>query len=145
VANNFILGDRSNTAVTFRSIDTGTGQLTVHAVTDLAGTPYTNAYALPTRDASMLSLGYYQNTAVTNSAAANLMVLAGLGSLPATARFAWIQPEGDVRLRDDGTSPTSNVGMRIYAGTLLPYFGPMGNCKLIAVGPTTNVNITFYV
>lgn len=53
---------------------------------------------------------------------------------------------GAIRWRDDGTDPTSNIGMRLPAG-VAPYFyqGDLGKLKFIAdaVPGNADVNITY--
>lgn len=53
---------------------------------------------------------------------------------------------GAIRFRDDGTSPTSNIGMRLPAG-VIPYFyqGDLQKLKFIAdsVPGNADVNITY--
>ncbi len=61
------------------------------------------------------------------------------------AHYAEIQAEGqDVRYRDDGTNPTTSVGMIIFAGQTKPYFGDLSTIKLIEVTATAKLNITYY-
>lgn len=54
---------------------------------------------------------------------------------------------GAIRFRDDGTAPTSNIGMRLPAGTV-PYFyqGDLQKLMFIAdsVPGNADVNVTFF-
>ena len=59
------------------------------------------------KDGLLTALGYEQFSTATLAASTALNV-------PATARYAWIQAEGeDLRMRADGVAPTSAVGMLI--------------------------------
>lgn len=82
--------------------------------------------------------GHQQIPSLSTSAAQTL-------TPPAGARIALIQVEGgDLRWRDDATSPTSNVGMRLYNGDTLPYTGLLSAIQLIAVSAGVIVNINYY-
>lgn len=81
--------------------------------------------------------GYAQITTLTAAA--------GLGTIPDFAKLVLIQPETkDVRWRDDGTDPTSTVGMVLAAGETLEYTGDMSAIKLIETAASAKVNLTFY-
>lgn len=84
-------------------------------------------------------------TAVQSCSTA-LLVDAQSGS---KANAAWMSVGGStgaVRWRDDGTSPTSNIGMRMAAGTL-PYLyqGDLHKLRLIvdSVPGNADMNLTY--
>ncbi len=143
MSNNFIVGDISNTGVTIKTVDTGAGHESVHVLADVGGVCYINTYGMPMQDARTTPKGFFQNTTLSTTAR-DIATLLG-ASVPADARIAWIQPEGgDIRLRDDGTSPTVSAGFRIFDGTGWPYTGDFDACQLIAITGTVTINILFY-
>jgi hypothetical protein len=81
-----------------------------------------------------------------------------LGSIPTGSRSALItvEPEGDIRFREDGTAPAAtpstnaNAGHRIAAGGALEVapmdssgVAQLGNVRLRAVSTTVNVIVTY--
>lgn len=89
-------------------------------------------------------LGYQQITSL--SAAASLTVpvrdVQGLSCRPS---IAIITPETQaVRWRDDGTAPTSSVGMPLAAGTTLQYDGDLTKIQFIQQTASAALNITYY-
>lgn len=61
-------------------------------------------------------LGYAQDTSISSASA--------LPSIPAGARAAIIQASGgDIRWRDDGTNPTTSIGMLLVDGNSFLYTG----------------------
>ena len=85
----------------------------------------------------MQSLGYQQITSL--SSAAGLTVQKG-------AAGALIQCETqNVRWRDDGTDPTTTVGMLLEAGKELVYeAGNLAALKFIEVSASAKLNVTYY-
>lgn len=80
--------------------------------------------------------GYQQVTSISSAA--------GL-TVPTGAVIALIQPETQsVRWRDDGTNPTTSVGMVIAAGETLAYTGNLGAFKVIEVTGTAKLNVSYY-
>lgn len=66
-------------------------------------------------------------------------------SPPKGSRFALITSESQaVRWRDDGTDPTTTVGMRLPAGTYLEYTGNLGRIRFIEETATAKLNVAFY-
>ena len=56
-----------------------------------------------------------------------------------------ITPEGqNVRWRDDGTDPTTTVGMPIYVGTSFLYDGDLTRIKFINMVAGGKVNVSYY-
>ena len=82
--------------------------------------------------ASSCSTALYRN--VTTGVLANAAVISAGGS------------SGAIRFRDDGTAPTSNIGMRLPSG-IAPYFyqGDLNRLQFIAdaVPGNADVNITY--
>ena len=81
-------------------------------------------------------LGYQQITSL--SAAAALTV-------PSGATLAIITPESQaVRWRDDGTDPTSAVGMPVPISTVLSYDGDLQRIRFIEQAASAKLNISYY-
>lgn len=73
----------------------------------------------------------------------------GLQSIPDGAQAAMIQAESnDVRWRDDGTSPTSSVGMVLKAAggeaESLWYHGHLEDLEFIETASSATVNVSYY-
>lgn len=65
--------------------------------------------------------------------------------IPDNAKVVMIQAESQtVRWRDDGTNPTTTVGMNLVAGDMLVYSGTMSAIKFIEVSASAKLNCTFY-
>jgi hypothetical protein len=87
-------------------------------------------------DAKLIPLGFEQITG-----------LSALKSLkpPKDARVAVIQAvTQNVRWRDDGTSPTSTVGMQLAAGRDMLYTSNLATLQLIEETPSAEVNVSYY-
>ena len=81
-------------------------------------------------------LGFQQITSL--SAAANL-------TPPAGASFAVINPETQaVRWRDDGTAPTSSIGMLLAVGDEFTYQGDLTKIQFIEVTSSAVLNVSYY-
>lgn len=66
-------------------------------------------------------------------------------TVPAGSKFALIVPETqDVRWRDDGTDPTSSVGMIIAAKGTLEYAGDLDAIKFIESAASAKLNVSYY-
>ena len=82
-------------------------------------------------------LGYTQITSPSSAV--------GLGSIPAGATIAFISAEGaEVRYRDDGTAPTSAIGMPLYSGQTLQYSGNLSAIQFIQASAGGIINVSFY-
>lgn len=82
-------------------------------------------------------LGYSQITSLSSAA--------GLGTIPAGSSYAVIECESQaVRWRDDGTDPTTSVGMSLSAGDTLTYDGSLPKIKFIEVAASAKLNVSFY-
>lgn len=81
--------------------------------------------------------GYVQMTSLSSAV--------GLSSVPTDTKIALIQPETQsIRWRDDGTNPTTTVGMILAAGDTLIYNGNLQALKFIEVSASAKLNITYY-
>ena len=71
---------------------------------------------------------------------------AGLGTIPAGARWALIEVEGQpVRWRADGENPTVTVGHVLNPGDVLPYSGSdLTKFKAIETAAGAKLNVSFY-
>lgn len=91
------------------------------------------------------SLGYAQFTSVSASSAiviGTTAPAAGVTAIPSFTNSLLIFVEGQgIRWRDDGTAPTSSVGMPVAAGQAFSYQGIPGNLQIIGqtAGGTVNV------
>lgn len=90
-------------------------------------------------------LGYQQITSITSATALTLPTpLANSGLVPT---YAIIQCEGSssvARWRDDGTDPSSTVGMQLASGQELDYSGDLTMIKFIDGTSTSKLNISYY-
>ena len=81
-------------------------------------------------------LGYQQITSLSASAAL---------TVPSGATLALIVPETqNVRWRDDGTDPTSSIGMPIVVGASLSYDGDLKNIRFIQQTASATLNVSYY-
>lgn len=70
---------------------------------------------------------------------------AAIGIPIANGRVALIQAlNQNVRWRDDGTDPTSTVGMRLHAGETMFYTGNLRSIKFIEEAASAQLNVTAY-
>jgi hypothetical protein len=86
-------------------------------------------------------LGFQQISAVTLASATGLTV-------PTGATCAYVSVDtASVRRRDDGTAPTTSIGMLLTAGSVLTFSGlaNLSAVKFILVtGGSPVVNVSFY-
>ena len=86
-------------------------------------------------DAISTPMGYSQITSLSSAVGLNAK----------NGRWALIQAVGqNVRWRDDGTDPTASVGMILYAGQTLPYYGDIKKIRLIETAASAEVNVVVY-
>lgn len=100
--------------------------------------PQKEFYEKNTRVEPLVPLGYQQITSL--SSAASLTV-------PTGARVAKIVAEGtDVRWRDDGTSPTTTVGMLIDISVdpYLTYEGDLSAIEFIETAASATLSVSYY-
>ena len=63
----------------------------------------------------------------------------------AAATICIIQAESqNIRWRDDGTNPTSSVGMLLTAGTDMTFIGDMAAFRAIEVTASAKLNVAYY-
>lgn len=80
--------------------------------------------------------GYQQIETLTS--AQNLTV-------PASATFAVFVAEGQVvRWRDDGTAPTTSVGMPLATHTPMTYIGNLAAFRVIETAASAKLNVSYY-
>ncbi len=61
------------------------------------------------------------------------------------AKLCLIQPQTkDVMWRDDGTNPSSTVGMFLAANDTLVYTGKFSAIKFIETSASAKINVTYY-
>lgn len=89
---------------------------------------FTNAFQKP--------LGYQQITSL--GTAANLTPPAG-----ATAALITVETAG-VRWRDDGTAPTTSIGMPLSAGQSFTYYGSLSAIQFIAQSGSPVLDVAYY-
>lgn len=90
-------------------------------------------------------MGYQQISDLSSAVGLTVPVLSPGGS-NVKANFALIIAETqNVRWRDDGTNPTSSVGMLLVAGVPLQYDGDLSKIKFIEVTASAKLNISYYV
>ncbi len=68
-------------------------------------------------------------------------------TVPAGAQRALMSATGqNVRLRDDGTNPTTSVGIRIVAGTWHPflYEGDLAAVRVIQEAASATLDVAYY-
>ena len=100
-------------------------------MSDLA--PETRTYVV---DSKLVPLGYKQYTSLGSSTSL---------APPPRARVALIQTSTQgIRWRDDGTDPTSSVGMPLPAGRDFLYTGNLQDFRMIEDTAGAEVNVSFY-
>ena len=83
------------------------------------------------------SLGYQQVTSLSSAASLTVPAGAGLALLQVTGQ--------NVRWRDDGTDPTTTVGMVLTSGgDPFPYSGDLSKIKFIEVTASAVLNVTYF-
>jgi hypothetical protein len=81
--------------------------------------------------------GYQQITTALSGATAL--------TVPTGATLAIVNVEGtSVRWRDDGTNPSSTVGMVLAAGTTTPFVGDLSALKFIRTAAGSEINVSYY-
>lgn len=86
------------------------------------------------------SLGYQQSTSLSTSTAA------GLPSVPSNpvGSFLLSVESSGIRWRDDGTAPTSSVGMPVSAGQSLCYANDAHAVQVIGQAAGATIDVTYY-
>lgn len=94
------------------------------------------AQGTPIKKASLKAKGFQQITDLSSAS--------GL-TVPNETELAVFSIEGaSVRYRDDGTSPTSSVGMLLHSGTVFEYNGPLNAIEFIEVASGAKLNVSYY-
>jgi len=89
-----------------------------------------------TVDGALTPKGYQQVTSLSSAAAL---------TVPTAANLALIQAEDqNVRWRDDGTDPTTTVGIVLEAGDDFWYTGSLAALKFIQETATAKLNVSYY-
>lgn len=89
-----------------------------------------------TAPAALTAKGYQQITSL--SSASELTV-------PSGATVALVQAESQsIRWRDDGTSPTTTVGMILASGESLFFTGTLSTFRAIEIAASAKLNVTYY-
>jgi hypothetical protein len=89
-----------------------------------------------TKPAGLTALGYQQLTDLSSAAAL---------TVPTGATVALIQAESQsIRWRDDGTSPTTGVGMVLAAGESVFFTGVLAAFEAIEIAASAKLNISYY-
>ena len=87
-------------------------------------------------------LGFEQITSLSSSAALTMPAVGDSGQKP---KLAVIHCESQaVRWRDDGTDPTSTVGMRLTVGSELQYDGDLNKIRFIEEVASAKLNVSYY-
>ena len=90
-------------------------------------------------------MGYQQITSLSSATGLTVPVRTPDG-MSVRANFALIISETQaVRWRDDGTAPTSTVGMPLAAGVALQYDGDLSRIQFIEQTAGAKLNISYYV
>jgi hypothetical protein len=86
--------------------------------------------------AGLTAKGYQQITSLSSAAAL---------TVPTGATVALIQAESQsIRWRDDGTNPTTTVGMVLAAGETVFFTGSLSAFRAIEVSASAKLNISYY-
>ena len=89
-------------------------------------------------------IGYQQITDLSTAVGLTVPAIdkTGLRQMPTIAIITPLT--GNVRWRDDGTSPTASVGMPLAAGVTLQYDGDLKNIQFIEQAASAKLNISYY-
>jgi len=89
--------------------------------------------------AQMTNMGAQQLVVSTTAVAPTLPNVSGQPD------FALFRTSGDVRWRDDGTNPTSSIGMSLLANESMEYDGELSRIKFIRSGAAdATLDIAYY-
>lgn len=91
-------------------------------------------------------MGYQQLDSLSSAAGLTVPSRDPTSGMTTKANFALIVAEAqDVRWRDDGTAPTSTVGMLLKTGVIFQYDGDLSKIKFIETAGSAKVNVSYYV
>jgi hypothetical protein len=89
-------------------------------------------------------IGYQQITSLSGAVSLTVPTRDANG-LSAKPTLAIITPEGaGVRWRDDGTDPTTTVGMPLASGVTLQYDGDLSRIRFIQSTAGAILNVSYY-
>ena len=89
-------------------------------------------------------IGYQQITSLSASSALTVPTMDKNGSKQQPTVAIIIPETQAVRWRDDGTDPTSTVGMPLAAGVALQYDGDLSKIRFIESTAGAKLNISYY-
>lgn len=91
-------------------------------------------------------MGYQQITSLSSAASLTVpSVIPSTGEIASPTRAVIICETQAVRWRDDGTAPTSSVGMPLAVGQPLSYDGNLKKIQFIEQTASAKLNVTYYV
>lgn len=89
--------------------------------------------------------GYQQITSLSSASGLTIPEKNPISGLCGQPTLAVIEAEGQaVRWRDDGTAPTSTVGIPLAVGVPLNYDGDLKNIQFIEQTSGAKLNISYY-
>jgi hypothetical protein len=89
---------------------------------------------------ALVAKGYAQLSVTTSALLSSVS-----GGIPAGATSALIDFEGNaVRWRDDGTAPTTSVGMPLPVGQFMTFNSSLTALRFISQSGTAVLNVAFY-
>lgn len=92
-------------------------------------------------------LGYAQLTSIDASTLVSTATFgsAGAAGIPAGTQLLVVQPQSQaIRWRDDGTAPSTTVGMPLAVGATLNYTGNFAALRVISSTAGAGVNLVAY-
>ena len=89
-------------------------------------------------------IGYQQITDLSSAAGLTVPTIDKNGNKQQPTFALIIAETKDVRWRDDGTNPSSTVGMPLTAGVPLQYDGDLTRIKFIETAASAKLNISYY-
>ena len=95
-------------------------------------------------DASFAQVGVVFGATVTNSSASWTAVSCDAMLPQGVKTIKMVGATQPIRWRDDGTDPTSSVGMRLQAGTVFDYPGKPQSLRFIETAASATLNIACY-
>ena len=94
-----------------------------------------------TRPAQVTPAGVCQLSSLTSAT----LLSSCSGGIPVGTQLVLASVEvANVRYRDDGTAPTTSIGVQIYQGQTLTYNGNLAAIQFIAVSGSPVINVAFY-
>lgn len=117
----------------------GSGAWKSRSSRDAGGTPVTEAALKPCGFAKFTSLGSAVNLEAPNTG------VAVSAAITAGARIAILVCETQaIRWRDDGTAPTSTIGIPLPVNTIFTYTGDLSALKVIEQTASAVLSVSYY-